>query len=328
MTRDTSPESPPESPIALTPNDLSGLNIFADVDVCSAFPRLVQAPVLRLQPGEVALEAGCDNDALLVVLTGYLEVYLPNAPDQAISEVRAGDCVGEMSVIDSSPTSARVVAAEDSTLLVIDRPLAWHLIEHHLNFARNLLRILSRRLRAGNQAMAQGFSERRRLQKHAVIDELTGLHNRRWFEEAMQKSVSCFERDGQPFSMLMLDIDRFKEINDTHGHQAGDAVLRQMSSIIGQGLRPHDKAARYGGEEFAVILPATNLQQATVVAERLRAAVENHPFAVQGSQREPAATISVGMAQIGIGDSGEDLVRAADQALYRAKQAGRNQVSD
>jgi diguanylate cyclase (GGDEF)-like protein len=157
----------------------------------------------------------------------------------------------------------------------------------------------------------------------AERDALTGLHNRRSFDEYLGAEVARFERYARPFALLMLDIDHFKAINDTHGHDIGDQAIKRVADLVASSLRDVDIAARYGGEEFAVILPETNLRRAVEVAERIRERVE------ATSTPQMRLTISAGVAAApeSSGD-GKDLVRKADAALYASKNAGRNRVSE
>ncbi len=175
----------------------------------------------------------------------------------------------------------------------------------------------------GNQAAiaienARLFTETRRL---ANTDALTGLYNHRYFYHLLDTEVKRARRYGRALSLIMLDIDHFKQFNDRYGHLAGDEALRSLAQILRKNSRRVDTVARYGGEEFAIILPETDLTQAAVQAERLRAAAEEHQWP------EGHLTISLGVASL-MPDMTrvEDMVRDADRPLYEAKEAGRNQV--
>ena len=160
----------------------------------------------------------------------------------------------------------------------------------------------------------------RRIQQHAVADALTGLYNRHYFDTELAREVERCRRYGACSSLVLLDLDRFKEVNDTHGHQVGDEVLRQVGSIILEHVRAPDVACRYGGDEFAIILRDTPQEEALIVGERIRRAIDrsfvDHPL--DGPLL--AVTASGGVASMGADSSAGDLVSCADRALYDAKR--------
>ncbi|MEB3187113.1 MAG: sensor domain-containing diguanylate cyclase [bacterium] len=164
-------------------------------------------------------------------------------------------------------------------------------------------------------------------QKRAVTDGLTGLTTHLHFQEQLAKRFYESRRFGQPLSLVLLDVDHFKRINDTFGHLMGDEVLREISRTVQDQARACDTVARYGGEEIAMILPQTDLDGACILAERLREAVGNLTFREGTGERSFDVTVSVGVAQLVAADqNGEDLVDRADKALYQAKRRGRNRV--
>jgi two-component system cell cycle response regulator len=161
----------------------------------------------------------------------------------------------------------------------------------------------------------------------ATRDWLTRTHNRKYFSEALEKEFAFAQRHGTPLTLLIIDSDHFKQINDAHGHAAGDRVLAQLATRLRKCLRTEDLIARYGGEEFAVLLRDTSVTQGSACAKRLRRAVAELAFKYHDEPIE--ATISIGVATFKPGsyESAEQLFEAADQMLYRAKQAGRNRVA-
>jgi two-component system cell cycle response regulator len=160
----------------------------------------------------------------------------------------------------------------------------------------------------------------------AITDGLTGLHNRRYLESHLATLVANAQAAGRPLSMLVADIDYFKRVNDTHGHDAGDAVLREFAARFRRNTRGIDLACRLGGEEFVIIMPDTDLRRAFQVGERLRACVAAEPFHLSHQQRM-RVTASVGLATLERGeDTAEQLFKRADRALYVAKRDGRNRV--
>jgi len=161
----------------------------------------------------------------------------------------------------------------------------------------------------------------------AVTDQLTGLNNRRFLTNQLQGLVMRSNRGGEPVSVILTDIDRFKDINDTYGHDVGDQVLKELAARLSTNLRPADLACRYGGEEFVVAMPNTGVDYALLVAERLRRDVADTPFPIAGGEAI-AVTASFGVAGAGPGiDTAAKLIKHADEALYRAKESGRNRVA-
>jgi two-component system cell cycle response regulator len=161
------------------------------------------------------------------------------------------------------------------------------------------------------------------LERLSATDALTGLYNRRFMQDALARCAAGAGRHGTAWSVVMLDIDRFKHVNDTLGHAVGDAVLRETATRLAGRVRVEDTLARWGGEEFLIALPQTDGRDAATVGESLREIVARTPVAYAGG--ELAVTISVGWANAGE-TTVEDVVRRADDALYRAKEGGRNRV--
>ncbi len=166
--------------------------------------------------------------------------------------------------------------------------------------------------------------------KYATMDALTGLNNRRQFEIRLKQEVSNSRRNNFPMCCMMLDVDYFKKVNDTYGHAAGDNVLKSVSEIIKREIREYDIACRYGGEEFFIILPQTNINEASHVAQRLRKVIEEAEIDLQdaGVKNIPhiKITVSIGVCEYESKMSADEIAQKADKALYEAKKTGRNRV--
>ena len=170
-----------------------------------------------------------------------------------------------------------------------------------------------------------GFQKHhQKLEKLSITDELTQLHNHRYFQDQLGCEIKRLARNNEGLSILIIDIDDFKKLNDTYGHAAGDQVLRQLARILKESVRETDLIARYGGEEFVVVATDTALEGARLLAEKLRTNVAESSFIVDETKRPRGVTISIGVAQFG--HSRTELFTAADAALYRAKAAGKNCV--
>jgi diguanylate cyclase (GGDEF)-like protein len=206
-------------------------------------------------------------------------------------------------------------------------------IESYTRSLEDKVRERTQDLEAANAKLSQAMDDIRhankRLEELATTDGLTGLFNHRHFKGLLETEVNRSRRLDFPTSLVMLDVDHFKIYNDTHGHPAGDVVLRGVAELLRSRLRGTDVPCRYGGEEFAVILLDTGKQMAMAVAEEIRSRIEATPFDGQESQPGGVLSISVGVASFP--DDAEDhaaLLRAADEALYAAKRSGRNRVID
>jgi diguanylate cyclase len=163
--------------------------------------------------------------------------------------------------------------------------------------------------------------------RDSSIDALTGLYNRKAVDEKAEELVREFREEGDPFCAVMVDVDHFREFNTTHGHQIGDAVLRVVSATLRDSVKGMDFVARYGGEEFVLFFPKTVLDNATIVADKMRMLVEGNRKKISrtGKMLDPI-TISCGVAQVNEIDTPDSLIHRADQALYLAKNNGRNRV--
>jgi diguanylate cyclase (GGDEF)-like protein len=267
---------------------------------------------------------------LYIVLRGALAVAADTRTgmaDGTVSKVLPGESVGEQSVLDEEANMATITALEQSDLLVIEADLVWHLIDESNALARNLLRLLSFRIRAANAQLRRRQKLGEFYRQLSMIDGLTGLYNRAWLNDVLPTMVATAHAGGTPLALIMIDLDHFKKFNDSHGHLAGDQALRTAAQVLSGALRPTDCAVRYGGEEMMVLLPDTSDKVALTVAERLCERMRQ--AVVFGDMRLPLphVTASLGVATLQAQQDEHALIAAADAALYRAKEAGRNRVA-
>ena len=165
-----------------------------------------------------------------------------------------------------------------------------------------------------------------RTRKEARTDELSGLENRKAFDEALNYLITRYKSKTISFGLLLCDVDHFKRINDTFGHQAGDEVVKRIGTTLKECVRPQDHVARFGGDEFAILLDKVTTSDAQDVAVRMRGTVERTNFATKEGNGDLAVTLSMGMAVVTPEDDMESILKRADQALYRSKERGRNQL--
>ncbi|MEM5494193.1 PleD family two-component system response regulator [Hoeflea sp. AS16] len=274
------------------------------------------AEITAIADPQAALFEAADKPYELVIVSSSLEDY---DPLRLCSQLRS---------LDRTRFIPMLVVAEQGEEDLVIRAL-------ELGVNDYLLRPLDPNelvARSVTQIRRKRYSDRLRASlsesvEFAVTDALTGLNNRRYLDTHLATLVDRSNRRGRPLSVLITDIDFFKSINDTHGHEGGDDVLREFAKRVRGAVRGADLACRYGGEEFVVVMPDTTFEIAAQVAERLRDAVAGAPFRIAASGVAAPVTTSVGIATLEAdGEGADSLLRRADKALYQAKNNGRNQV--
>jgi diguanylate cyclase (GGDEF)-like protein len=300
-------------------NQISQARLFQNVAHSRLQPLLEQFQAFALEPEEILLSPFNRNEHLYLLLDGQLKVYLDSPDSAPMATLDVGECVGEISFIDASPPSAYVIATQPSVVMRLHRESLLDLFKQSTELMQNLLQMLCARVRQGHRSIIDS-------EHIANIDTLTGAFTRRWLEHVFEReSIRC-GFNGQPLSLLMLDVDHFKNYNDQHGHLAGDYTLCLLAHTLRSQLRPKDSLARYGGEEFIILLPEIDLEEARGIGERLRLSLEQITSFYSPVGILPGITVSIGLAQMQPLDTQQSLIARADAALYCAKQAGRNRL--
>lgn len=309
------------------------LQLFHDIDEQGmiAINKLISTcSVMLVKPEQAVIRAHTTDNRLYIVLNGTLEVQShDNAGGSSVSNLQfmAGECVGELSVLDDEDQPHTIRAVCESELLVIEADTLWQLIDGSNGVARNLLKLLSFRIRTTHALLRRRHRVGEFYRQMSMIDGLTGIHNRAWLHSQLPQMIERAHVTGSPLSLIMTDLDHFKQFNDTHGHILGDDAIQTAAQLLNSTLRPTDFSVRFGGEELLIILPDTSKDACFAVAERLCVKLAKTPVFKDDRLALPHITASFGIAIL---DAGQDIftfIAAADAALYRAKNSGRNQVS-
>lgn len=315
-----------ESLETLSEVEISEQELFNDVNFSSIMPLLSDCVTRNMVKNETLIKSGDVNNNVYLILSGSFNVHLTSNNTDPVAELKPGQSIGEIAVIDHQPASAFVSAAEDSRILVIDEEVMWSLIGSSHAIANNLLIVLSQRLRHGNSVINKIKGLLKEYEHNATVDALTSLYNRRWLDNTMARVMHRCHKNNEALSVMMIDIDCFKNYNDNYGHLAGDIALRTVSQTIKQYLRPEDMVTRYGGEELFALLPGMDIKGALTIAERLRLAIKQTQITNEDGEYLPCVTVSIGIAQMFDHDDPNKLIEAADRVMYTAKHTGRDKV--
>jgi diguanylate cyclase (GGDEF)-like protein len=305
----------------LDPKELEKVTLLEGVDIESIQHLFAPCSVRQLKLNEVLIESGKPNRLMYALLSGRLRIHL-DLEAEPITILEPGEIVGELSVIDGQATSAHVVSDGNCRVLGIDEKTAWALMHTSHNIAFNLIKVLAHRLRGGNSVISTTQKLQRKFERYAVIDALTGLYNRRWLDNTLSDQLEHCQETHRDFSVLILDLDGFKDYNDTYGHLAGDHVLCTVGQTLAEGMRAGEMIARYGGDEFIILMPDITIDLVEGVVERLRELVRQAPFGPDWSDL-PSISLSIGWSHMTEDDTANTLVARADEALYQDKELRR-----
>jgi diguanylate cyclase (GGDEF)-like protein len=289
--------------------------------------------VREIKGGEVLFREGEEGNELFIVKNGSVasSIRLPDGGERQVAVFNAGNFFGEMSIFENAPRSATCYCTEQSTLLGLHEKEFYRMIEQNPDVATKImyrmLNITTQRLRDTGEFLSDMVHWGEAARRRAITDELTGAYNRRFLDDAMVSHLELARNGGTSLSLMMVDLDFFREINEKYGHEAGDHCIVEVVRVINRVLRESDILARFGGDEFVILLPDTRGETAQDMAERTRLEVESNGILKGYSGRETGLTLSIGIASFPEdGDDSKSLKETADQALYRAKEGGRNRV--
>ncbi|MBF0309902.1 MAG: GGDEF domain-containing protein [Magnetococcales bacterium] len=310
----------------LSDKTLQQLILLQGVNPDRVRPYLEGCTQRELAKGDILLSPEQENRHLYLILSGTFSVHVESQASPQIRVIVAGESVGELSLIRRQRPSAWVVALEESRVVQLDAEAFWGLVDCSGQVARNLFELMARWLLENTDHLVENRRTIETLAEQNTRDALTGVHNRRWFEDAVAKMVAETNDGGRPGVLVMVDVDHFKRFNDTYGHQGGDMALITLGKVMRDHVRKGDEVARYGGEEFVLLFPGTRLGDALPVVERVRQAAQHREIQLVQTGEVAHITISQGMAQTWPGVTVKELLAQADAQLYKAKESGRNRV--
>jgi diguanylate cyclase (GGDEF)-like protein len=300
---------------------------------------------IRLAKGKTLFRRGDPGDSMYVILSGRIQLVFPTEIQPKV--LNPGDFLGELALV--SPDHVRTATAvglDEAELQVFDDEAFDTLLATKPRLLVSLLKWISSYLLSSEQRLTQGLQEKNRELEHTLdhlqrtraerdrqeelarTDELTGLLNRRTMDLELDRLAERERRDDDHLALLLVDLDDFKGINDTHGHPCGDAVLRAVAGILRTGVRPEDLPCRIGGDEFAVVFPSVRPELAHSRAEEIRRRIVQEPFELRGVKNTRVqVSASLGGAFLVAGETVADLFARADRALYESKSRGKNRLT-
>lgn len=288
---------------------------------------------IEIGKGEKLFKEGDEGNELYIVKSGrvVISIRLADGKEREIAEFKSGDFFGEMSIFESAPRSATCCIKEKSCLLTMQEGGFFQLIKHFPDIAikimYRMLNITTQRLRNTGEFLTDMVLWGEKARKRSITDELTGVYNRRFLDNALEDCVGASRNTGKPVSLIMVDLDWFREINELYSHETGDQIILGVVEVFKKYLRESDIIARYGGDEFTVILPETGIDEARIIADKI--CDEVGKLNILESLEGPINNVTTSQGIAAFPETAKDLKtlrEKADRALYRAKEEGRNRV--
>jgi diguanylate cyclase (GGDEF)-like protein len=284
--------------------------------------------------GRKLFDQGDEGNELYIVKSGCIgsSITLEDGSQREIASFREGEFFGEMSIFESAPRSATCYAKTDCVVLKLPATAFFTFVKQNseaaIKIMYRMLNITTQRLENTGQFLSDMVTWGEDARRRAITDEFTGVYNRRFLEDVIEDHFRTCQRDGSHLSLIMVDLDRFREINEAYGNEMGDRVILEAVDVFRRRLRETDIIARYGGDEFTVLMPNTSLEEAARIAWAIcREVSELNLLKDAGGGAIDQITTSQGVAAFPDNTASlKELRAAADEALYRAKEAGKNRV--
>jgi diguanylate cyclase (GGDEF)-like protein len=312
---------------------LSHVDIFSMLSESEMEDVLDSLHAIEFDEGETIFTEGDTGNTLFIVVYGKISISirLTDGREREIAEFAAGDFFGEMSIFENAPRSATCRTKGESALLYLQKEDFMKLIQDHpyiaIKIMYRMLNITSQRLRDTGEFLSDMVMWGEKAAKRAVTDELTGMYNRRFLDDALEDYIRSSGSRAKPLSLIMIDLDNFREINELYSTKTGDQVILAVVEVFRKHLRAKDLIARYGGDEFTIILPNTDAEEAREIGENIR--VEVAELDILRNLNGPIKQVTISQGISNFPENAEafnTLLEMADQALYSAKKEGRNRV--
>lgn len=289
---------------------------------------------VRVMQDELLFREGDEGSELFIVRSGKMAIFiaLPDGTQRMLREFSAGEFFGEMSIFENEPRSATCVAREESMLYALHERDFFKLMDVSPTTAIKIMyrmsRITTERLKNTSEFLTDLVRWGEKARKRAITDELTGVFNRHFLEKSIENLFASARKRRKPLSLIMVDLDNFRTINEHYGHETGDRIILAVVEVFKKHLRKRDIIARYGGDEFTVVLPQTGLKEAEALAWKICREVRE--LTILKDMDGPIDMITTSQGIAAYPENTEDmkeLREKADRALYRSKEQGRNRVS-
>ncbi len=286
-----------------------------------------------INDNEILFSEGDQGNNLYIVESGIIssKARLPHGGEREIASFEPGDFFGEMSIFEKAPRSATCYCSGKCTLFSLHEKDFYEIVRKYPDIAikimYRMLNITTQRLRNTGEFLSDMVTWGESASRRAITDEMTGAYNRRYLDDIIGGKFESARAGGRPISIIMIDLDYFRQVNENYGHAAGDRVIMEVVRIYNRNLRKGDILARYGGDEFIILLPDADLKIAVEIAEYVRAEVEQLDILLQYNGSIKKVTVSQGISSFPENtDNLKKLRELADRALYTAKEQGRNRV--
>lgn len=289
--------------------------------------------LLKVKEGDILCKEGEEGHELYIIREGEIAgaIKLPSGKQKELVVFHAGDFFGEMSIFENAPRSATCYVKQKGKIYRLHKNDFFSFIKSEpciaIKMMYRMLNITTQRLRKTSKFLSDMVRWGDEASKRAITDELTGTYNRRFLDNSLDDYFETAKKNKKPLSLIMADLDYFRQINEAYGHDMGDKTILEVVKVFKKHLRETDILARYGGDEFTVLLPDTSLEKACNVAEEIRKEVEKLDFLSNMTGPVTSLSTSQGIASFPeTADTLQDLRKKADDALYQAKESGRNRV--